>query len=209
MFTETVGSGNLFVSGSITITAGNTLLTNLSVPYTLTANLSEFNLAGRNSNRIVATINGRPVGGTVTNGIFVFDGAVEAGTFQISYVPTLTRATLQLGSTAITDLTGNSSAVEMDVVPVIINDRALVPVRFIAENILNLPTVGWDHDTRTVTLNDGGRNLSFAIGEMAPGMDVPAQIIDDRTMVPIRFVSEFFGATVNFDHSTRVIEVIR
>ena len=208
-FTEAIGSGNLFVSGSIRITAGNTPLTNFSVPYTITADLSDFNLAGMNPNRIVATINGRHVGGTERNGIFEFDGIVEAGTYQISYVPALTRATLQLGSTTITDLAGNSRAGEMDVVPVIINDRALVPVRFIAEDILSLPTVGWDHNTRTVTLNDGGRNLSFVIGEMAPGMDVPAQIIDDRTMVPIRFISEFFGATVNFDHNTRVIEIIR
>jgi len=208
-FTETVGSVNAFVSGTISITAGNTPLTNVSVPYVLTADLSGFDLTGMNPNRIVATINGIHVGGTVRNGIFEFDGALGTGTYQISYVPALTRATMQLDSTTITDLAGNSRAGEMDVVPVIINDRALVPVRFITENILNLPTVGWDHDTRTVTLNDNGRNLSFAIGEMAPGMDVPAQIIGDRTMVPIRFVSEFFGATVNFDHDTRVIEIIR
>jgi hypothetical protein len=79
----------------------------------------------------------------------------------------------------------------------------------VAEDILNLPMVGWEHETRTVTLVDGVRSLSFAIGEMAPGMDIPAQIIGDRTMVPIRFVSEFFGATVNFDHDNRVIEIIR
>ena len=208
-FSETIGSGNVFASGSISITDGNTPLTNLTVPYILTADLSEFNLAGMNSNRIVATINGRHVGGTVRNGIFEFDGVLGTGTYQISYVPTLIRATVQLDSTNITDLAGNSRASEMDVVPEIVNGHALLPVRFIAENILNLPTVGWDHGTRTITLNDNGRNLSFAIGEMAPGMDVPAQIIGDRTMVPIRFVSEFFGATVNFDHDTRVIEIIR
>jgi len=208
-FTEIIGSGNVLASGSISITDGNTPLTNLTVPYILTADLSEFNLSDMNPNRIVASINGRHVGGMVRNGIFELDGILGTGTYQISYVPTLIRATVQLESTTITDLAGNSRAGEMDVVPVIVNDRALVPVRFIAENILNLPNVGWDHGTRTVTLYDNGRNLSFAIGEMAPGMDVPAQIIGDRTMVPIRFVSEFFGATVNFDHSTRVIEITR
>jgi hypothetical protein len=99
----------------------------------------------------------------------------------------------------------------MDVLPVIQDGRTLIPVRFIAEALG--ATVGWNGDTNEVTIMLGGRNLTFAIGEISPelyalGMDVPAQIMDDRTMVPIRFISEFFGALVEWDEDTRGIEIV-
>ncbi|MCL1878123.1 MAG: copper amine oxidase N-terminal domain-containing protein, partial [Defluviitaleaceae bacterium] len=93
----------------------------------------------------------------------------------------------------------------MDVAPVIVDGRTLVPLRFIA-NMLGA-VIHWDDATRQVTIVYDGRVLTFAIGEMAPGMDVPAQIIDGRTMVPLRFISEFFGAEVNWNEETRTIEV--
>jgi len=129
--------------------------------------------------------------------------------YTVAYVPSLRRATLQLGSPVITDLTGNGARRSMDTSPMVVEGRTLVPIRYITEDVLGLPQVGWDDATRTVTLTDGGRTLQFAIGEMAPGMDVPAQIVNGRTMVPIRFVSEFFNSTVNFNDSTRTIEIIR
>jgi len=58
-----------------------------------------------------------------------------------------------------------------------------------------------------------GETLTFGIGEITPalaalGMDVPAQVIDGRTMVPLRFISEFFGAIVVWDSEARGIEII-
>ncbi|MCL2838318.1 MAG: copper amine oxidase N-terminal domain-containing protein [Oscillospiraceae bacterium] len=47
--------------------------------------------------------------------------------------------------------------------------------------------------------------LTLAIGETIAGMDVPAQIINDRTFVPLRFISEFFGATVEWDEDTQTV----
>jgi len=44
---------------------------------------------------------------------------------------------------------------------------------------------------------------------MAPGMDVPAQIMNNRTMVPLRFVAEFFNATVTWDADGQVIVIIQ
>jgi len=101
----------------------------------------------------------------------------------------------------------NGTASVMDVPPTIVEGRTLVPVRFFAEAFG--ADVGWNSETRTVTITYQGRTMSFVIGEASPGMDVPAQIIDDRTMVPLRFISEFFGATVHWDEETGIVTVER
>jgi len=36
-------------------------------------------------------------------------------------------------------------------------------------------------------------------------LDVPAQIIGDRTMVPVRAVAEAFGVKVDWDDSTKTV----
>ena len=113
--------------------------------------------------------------------------------------------TLQLDSTAITDQDGNM--ITMDVLPVVQDGRTLLPVRFIAQALG--ANVSWNPNTYEVTLTQDGQSLTFAIGETAPGMDVPAQIIGDRTMVPLRFISEFFGADVAWHEAERTIEIIR
>ena len=94
----------------------------------------------------------------------------------------------------------------MDVLPVVQDGHTLIPVRFIAYTLG--AAVDWNGDTHEVTLTLDGQRLAFAIGEMAPGMDVPAQMIDGRTFVPLRFINEFFGAEVSWDESTRIIEIV-
>jgi len=63
-----------------------------------------------------------------------------------------------------------------------------------------------------ITLN--GQTLSFPVnGIITPelaalGMDVPPQVMSGRTMMPLRFISEFFGAVVTWDAETQGIEII-
>jgi len=111
---------------------------------------------------------------------------------------------LRLDSYDITDQDGNT-VITMDVLPVIQDGRTLIPVRFVAQALG--ASVSWNDSTREVTLTQDGQSLTFAIGETAPGMDVPAQIINDRTMVPLRFISEFFGASVTWHEAERTIEI--
>jgi len=103
--------------------------------------------------------------------------------------------------------TVNDEFGEMDVPPVIVEGRTLVPVRFFAESFG--AEVGWDGDTKTVTIIYEEKTLSFVIGENAPGMDVPAQLLNDRTMVPLRFISEYFNAVVEWDSETRTITIVK
>lgn len=95
-----------------------------------------------------------------------------------------------------------------DVMPVIENSRTLVPMRGIFETLG--AAVNWDEDTRTVTAAKGdtivilqiGNSTAWINGE-AKSLDVPAKIIEGRTMVPIRFVAETLGCTVEWDEVQR------
>ena len=94
--------------------------------------------------------------------------------------------------------------------PVIIEGRTLMPVRFISENFGC--EVGWDNDTRTVTVKKDGKTITMKIDEKqinADGniteMDVPAQIIDGRTFIPLRALTEALGKEVFWDPQGLVV----
>ncbi|MBR5535529.1 MAG: chitobiase/beta-hexosaminidase C-terminal domain-containing protein, partial [Clostridia bacterium] len=82
--------------------------------------------------------------------------------------------------------------------PVIVNDRTLVPLRAIFEAMG--AEVVWDDAAKTVKATREDTTISLAIGSdqlyvngEAVTIDVPAQIINDRTMIPVRAIAESFG----------------
>ena|GEM_PF-2924423 len=100
--------------------------------------------------------------------------------------------------------------------PVIINDRALVPVRDVFEALGFV--VDWDENTSTVVMLDRWREIYVTIGEYSfelvsfsqPStayLDVAARIINDRTMMPIRAILEAIGHVVEWDVESRTITV--
>ncbi len=96
--------------------------------------------------------------------------------------------------------------------PQIVDGRTLVPVRFVSESLGAV--VGWNGETREVSIMDGTNNIVLEIDSpyvMVNGkvetLDVPAMIIDNSTMVPIRFVSETLGANVEWDGETRTVTI--
>jgi hypothetical protein len=139
---------------------------------------------------------------------FVFEAAAS-GEYTIIY--NVRRLSLNINSLEIIDLADNSTVQLMDVFPTIQNGRVLIPIRFVAYALG--VEVNWtpanENSPLTVTLTIDGNSLTFAIGETIPGMDVPAQIINGRTMVPLRFVSEFFGAVVNWHEDIGRVEIIQ
>ena len=97
-----------------------------------------------------------------------------------------------------------------DMPPVIQEGRALVPLRGIFEALG--AEVHWDGDTRTVTAVRDGTVVTLTIGVKtaykdltAIELDVPAKIVNGRTMVPLRFVSESLGAGVERDEESRSV----
>lgn len=106
----------------------------------------------------------------------------------------------------------NGLEIASDQPPIIIEDRILVPLRVIFEALG--ATVTWNNDTRSVIATRGDISLYLAIGSntlykngQPVHLDVPGQIINDRTMVPLRAVSESFGANVVWDNDTRIVYV--
>ncbi len=98
----------------------------------------------------------------------------------------------------------DGKALTTDPAPFLQNGRVLVPMADIFGALG--ATVTWDASTQTVTGVKGdtsvilviGQNTA-TIGETSQTLDVPAQIINDHTVVPLRFVSEALGAQVSWD----------
>ncbi len=90
--------------------------------------------------------------------------------------------------------------------------RVLVPLRGVFEKMG--AHVEWDDDSQTVFADRNDTRVELMIGSnnatvngRAVLMDVPAQLIDGRTLVPLRFLSESLGARVNFDGPNRSIDI--
>ena len=123
--------------------------------------------------------------------------------------PKQTEMILHLGS----NLTRiNGSETTMDVVPTTIKGNTMVPFRFLA-NALGAE-LGWDNPSQTVSFQLDGISVSLTINQPAATvngvkvkLDIPAQLINDRTMVPLRFVSESLGAAVDWEGSTQKITI--
>ena len=99
--------------------------------------------------------------------------------------------------------------------PVTQNSRVLIPVYGVFES-LGAELV-WNAKTRTVTVNGGtgntaivlpiGGNTATVNGEKVT-LDVPAQIVNSRTLVPVRFVAEALGLNVSWDSSSLTVNLI-
>lgn len=106
----------------------------------------------------------------------------------------------------------NSNRLQFEVEPRIENGRTLVPLRAIFEAMG--ASVAWDEATRTVTARRGATTVILPIGSTSPtvngqvwNLDVPAKIVNDRTLAPLRFVGEAFGGTVAWNEQTREINI--
>lgn len=98
--------------------------------------------------------------------------------------------------------------------PVAINGRTLVPIRAIIEAFGGV--VGWDAGTKSVLLTMEDDTIKLGIdsniaylNNKASTLDVAPTVINERTMLPIRFVAEGFNLGVAWDHRTQTISIIR
>ncbi len=99
-----------------------------------------------------------------------------------------------------------------DVPPMIINDRTMVPLRAIFQAIG--AEVTWNNETNTVTAQKGNIIMKITVGqdnmtvnEATIPLDSPACIIEGRTLVPIRAITESFGLAVNWNDETKTVSI--
>lgn len=121
--------------------------------------------------------------------------------------------TLRIGNSRMT-VNGTSQAIDAQgTVPVIRNSRTLLPVRAIFESMGG--TVGWDNTSRVVSLTKDGKTLYLGINNAMSWdsqgkyytLDSAPIILNSRTMLPIRFVVEYFGGTVSWNGTTQTVTV--
>lgn len=106
----------------------------------------------------------------------------------------------------------NNELLSFDQPPIIYNDRTMVPMRAIFER-LNL-TVQWFEDEQRITAFDDDTNITMFIGEETiyingegSEIDVAPMIVNDRTLVPLRFIGEALNEVVNWDGDTRTVTI--
>ena len=92
----------------------------------------------------------------------------------------------------------------IDVAPIVLNERTLLPARFIAESFGG--NVDWNADTQQVTMRVNGKNIVLTLNSDAmtvdgreQKLDVPAQTVNGRTLVPLRALVESIGKQVMWD----------
>lgn len=118
-----------------------------------------------------------------------------------------------------TDVTAQSSEIKVkyngtyltfDQPPVNQDGSVLVPMKVIFEAIGAALT--WDPAEKKVTAILGDKTIVLVIGNQTATVNgvpqtlsVPAKLINSRTMVPVRFVSESLDADVSWDQTTKTV----
>ena len=100
-----------------------------------------------------------------------------------------------------------------DVAPIISGERTFLPIRLIAEALG--ATVSWENETQAVTIVDGDTTIVIYMGQpfatvngTPVQLDAPAFIANGRTYLPVRFIAENLGATVNWDAEAKTVTII-
>lgn len=121
--------------------------------------------------------------------------------------------TMQIGNPV---MTVNGADTEIDpgrgTAPIIQNDRTLIPVRAVIEAMGG--TAEWDSESESAILQYDENTVTLTIGSttayyngMASTLDTTPVIINDRTLLPIRFVAESFGFEVGWDEETQTVTI--
>ncbi|HQK54607.1 MAG TPA: stalk domain-containing protein [Sedimentibacter sp.] len=106
--------------------------------------------------------------------------------------------------------------IKPDVDPYISNDRTLVPIRVIAEELDSV--VEWDNDNRAVHISKEDIHILLRIDSYLVEytndnetsytiIDVTPQITGDRTFVPIRLISNALGVKIEWDNDKRTVYI--
>ena len=111
-------------------------------------------------------------------------------------------------------LTINGNPVEVQTPYAVGVGVTLVPVRVITEAFG--AKVGWDGTNQTIPIEYGGVNILLQIGNPIAEVNgtpetllAPPEISGQSTMVPLRFISETFGAVVGYDNETGRVTVTK
>lgn len=102
--------------------------------------------------------------------------------------------------------------VKTEVAPIIESSRTLIPYRALLESMGAV--VSWEPESRTATaiLADSQVKVtidskSAFVNGVLKEIDVPPRIVNDRTMIPVRFVLENLNCQVGWEEKTRTVTI--
>lgn len=106
----------------------------------------------------------------------------------------------------------NNKTVQFEISPIIENGTTLVPFRAILEELG--ASVEWNEKTKTITCRKKTKTVLMKIGSktMTVGnnhinLDVSPKIINNRTLIPLRAISQAFDAEVDWNAKSRIIDI--
>lgn len=104
----------------------------------------------------------------------------------------------------------DGKTLDFDVPPRIINDRTMVPMRAIFENLGYKVTwsgaekkIMAQKDDITLELQINNTNINY--NNKIITSDVPPQVVDDRTLVPVRIIAECSNCSVSWEQKTHTV----
>ena len=107
----------------------------------------------------------------------------------------------------------NNSTYTLEAAPVILSGRTMVPLRFVGEAFG--AEFSYEATNKTIDIIFGNDKIKMQIGKKSATvngkevvLDVAPFIVNGRTLVPIRFISETFGAQVNWDGNTKTVTIV-
>ncbi|MGC8943569.1 MAG: fibronectin type III domain-containing protein [Caldisericia bacterium] len=112
----------------------------------------------------------------------------------------------------------NDEMKNMDVAPMILEGRTLLPIRYVAEALG--ANVGWEAKEQKVTINFKGIIIELWIGKNLATVNGEYKLIDPsnpnvkpitippgRTMLPIRFIAENLGCKVDWNPDLKEVKI--
>jgi len=106
----------------------------------------------------------------------------------------------------------DGKSIETEMPPIILEGRTLVPARDVFEKLE--AKVDWNEKSRQVYVTYKDKviiltinNKTAYINQVAEELDVPAKLINGKTMIPAAFVARGLGFKVDWDEATRVVAI--
>ncbi len=113
----------------------------------------------------------------------------------------------------------NNVDIQFDVSPIILNDRTLVPMRKIFEELGC--NIEWLSQTQTVIATYNSKIIALQINKdkiitsdiekgttEVKNIDTTPILYNDRTLVPVRVISETVGHTVTWNDDEKLVSII-